>query len=228
MQLKGGKAGEEVQLSTQLTMVSLFSIDGGNLYIQEKVSDDKKKVPPMLRVQVANFRMLNSTFYKGGKEVLVFDKPNGKLVGRFTLNGGFEEYVVEVFPNRKETGLKYEMLAFDASREKFPGGARRVFNLSAHPVKGELGRLPFTVGNVNNRKFRIGSMKSTIVMPLSSDLKENESQPVVMDYYSGGKWTNFISSRWFHETNKRQYVFLYTTTKRNAVVIKSISERLNK
>ena len=69
------QSSAEERISAKLSMVTLFPIEGGNLYIQEEVAKEnaKKEEPPTLRVQVANFRMLNPTYYKGGRKVLVFE-----------------------------------------------------------------------------------------------------------------------------------------------------------
>ena len=216
------------RVEAKISVVSLFPVEGGVLYLRSAAEEgDEANDNPYFMVRVANFRMQSPSHYKGRRKLEVFDKPNGKLLGKALLETTKGDHVLVIYPNRSEGGLFFVVNVFNENKLDFPAGARRIFNLTSYPVRGEWGRIPFKVGDSENRTFVVGGMQSQIVKPPNGSAVSQESQPLLMDYKEGMKWTNFISSRWFYEPRKRRYVFLYTTKKRKAVVIKSISERVS-
>ena len=218
------KDGQVELVKTKLSLVSLFPVKGSSMIASFGIDEARKEIP----VKVANFRMMSPLNYQGPLTLKLLEQAGGEPVAEITLNPSWKETIAVIYPNRSKTGFKYTCLIFNGAVENFPAGARMVFNLTNFPIKGEWGQLPFKIGDKNNQTFNIKSLNTKLLTALDPSAPTDQSQPILMHYRKDDKWHAFVESRWFHEPNKRHYSFLYTTSKRNAVLIKSIAERVSK
>ncbi len=235
--LPGLLAAQDKPVKTHKTNLSIVVMRYNEALNQLYWTNTKGEVDKSKSIMTSTSSILAPAKYEGPKKLMfhslkkIADEGKGDFepVASVSLPDS-KNTIVIIFPNPtygvndtegKTKELPYRAVAVSDNNTKFTLGSRFLLNLTAKPIRGMTGEIPFYVKAENNNRFILKPGESTIVTNLSG----KTSNQVYIESYDeeNDQWNRFKSSRWFHMPNRRKFVFIFQSGK-NPPELKIVSQ----
>ena len=225
----GLASGAEEQ-GAHRTMLSVVFLGGDALPSQlawVKIDGSLEKDKP---IKVSGSSILPAASYSGPPKLTLCDLADedvGRPLVKITLPS-YRWTLVVVAPSSssREKGLPYRAFCIDLSQTRMPAGAREVYNFTPYPIRCAIGKIPFRLSDKTNRYYQISSRQSKVIEDFGSLVEPRKGLQVYIEFRQpdGETWTRFKSSRWFHNTTKRKFLFVYCPKGDSTPQLKIISQ----
>lgn len=141
----------------------------------------------------------------GGKAVFFVENPgpDGKPVKKIVAQGDLVSSAVQMFllfPETKEGGPVYKILAFDDLETSFPMGATRVINLASFPIR-------LNLSGADLPSIKPGGLQ---VYPQVKQVDEWNMYSARIDFeVAEGQWVPVATQSWKASNRKRDWVITH-------------------